>query len=352
MVKKFQEKYVPKSLSAKDKKQQVKELSKSVKQYKKKKYHTRKKVKSFKSKPSSHVENAKQIYGIEKMTVNDELARKTQCSKKGLRQIVKKGMGAYYSAGSRPNQTAQSWGRARLASAITGGPSSKVDFHILEKECKPNSKPVKLAKQFMKKKQSGGSVNTKKPTRKRLKNKTITFSDYPDFTPNLTPKEMFQLGSFGGTYWRPIYSSVTKKHYKNQHKKYPASWWKGLDEKTQLTSSKCDVSLNKYGVAVGTSLQFWEGKGWITKHHPYGWVQWYCDFYQGKRSPDDERQISRWKKLAGPKGRFFRFLVTLILKKKGKWNDHKISPKIRQVLQHWAFQLTKQNFDKEVKRRQ
>ena len=62
----------------------------------------------------------------------------------------------------------------------------------------------------MKKKQSGGSVNTKKPTRKRLKNKTITFSDYPDFTPNLTPKEMFQLGSFGGTYWRPIYSSVTK----------------------------------------------------------------------------------------------------------------------------------------------
>ena len=117
------------------------------------------------------------------------------------------------------------------------------------------------------------------------------------------------------------------------------------------TSSKCDVSLNKYGVAVGTSLQFWEGKGWITKHHPYGWVQWYCDFYQGKRSPDDERQISRWKKLAGPKGRFFRFLVTLILKKKGKWNDHTISPKIRQVLQHWAYQLTKQNFDKEVKRR-
>ena len=35
------------------------------------------------------------------------------------------------------------------------------------------------------------------------------FSDYPDFQPNLSPKEIFHLGSFGGTYWRPIYSSVT-----------------------------------------------------------------------------------------------------------------------------------------------
>ncbi len=352
MTKKFQEKYVPKSLSAKDKKQQIKELSKSVKQYKKNKYHTRKKVKSFKSKPSSHIENAKQMYGIDKMTVTDGLARKTQCSKKGLRQIIKKGEGAYYSSGSRPNQTAQSWGIARLASAITGGPSSKVDLHILEKECKSNSKALKLAKKFIKQKQSGGATTkTKKPIRKRLKNKTITFSDYPDFTPNITPKEMFQLGSFGGTYWRPIYSSITKKKYKNQHKQYPASWWKGLDEKTQLTSSKCDVSLNKYGVAVGTSLDFWEKKGWITEHHPYGWVQWYCDFYQGKRCSDDKRQISRWKRLAGPKGRFMRFLVTLLLKKNVKWNNMSISPKIRQVLLHWGYQLTKKDFDNEIKRR-
>lgn len=176
------------------------------------------------------------------------------------------------------------------------------------------------------------------------------FKDYPDFKPNLTPREMFKLGSFGGTYWRPIYSSVTKKDYKNQHKKFPKSWWKGIAE-DHLTSNICDIKKNKYKVNVGTSLKFWEGKNWITKHDPYGWVQWYCNFYKGRRSPDDRRQINRWKGLAGEKGRFRKWLVTLILKKKGKWNDETISPKIRQTLQHWAYKLTKKDFDKELKSR-
>ena len=67
------------------------------------------------------------------------------CSIQGLRQIVKKGQGAYYSSGSRPNQTAHSWGRARLASAITGGKSSQIDYHILKKSCKKGSKALRLA---------------------------------------------------------------------------------------------------------------------------------------------------------------------------------------------------------------
>jgi hypothetical protein len=52
------------------------------------------------------------------------------------------------------------------------------------------------------------------------------FTDHPDFTPNLSPLDIFSVGAFGGTYYRPIYSSVTKKHYKNIHKKYPKSWFK------------------------------------------------------------------------------------------------------------------------------
>ena len=180
---------------------------------------------------------------------------------------------------------------------------------------------------------------------KRRSDGTLIFKDYPDFRPNLTPKEMFQKGSFGGTYWRPIYSSVVNKNLKNIHKKYPKSWWKGIPE-DHLTRpfDDYDTKINKYGVKVGTTLEFWEGKKWITKYHPYGWVHWYCDFYQGKRSPDDERQIDRWSALAGEKGRFKNFLINLIKKKHKKdvkkgLHDYSISPKIRQVLQHWAYEI-------------
>jgi hypothetical protein len=187
----------------------------------------------------------------------------------------------------------------------------------------------------------------RKPKRK---NGLLIFKDFPDFTPNLTPREMFEMGSFGGTYWRPIYSSITKKNYKNVHKKYPKTWWKNIPE-SYLSNTSCVININKYKVRVGTSLKFWESKGWIKPQHPYGWVQWYCDFYMGKRGEDDERQIKRWKSLAGPNGRFRRFLITQILKKHGKYNDELISPKIRQVLQHWGYKLTKKDFNYDVKRR-
>lgn len=144
-TKKYSKKYVPKNLSEKDKKKQRKELKKSQKQYKKGKYHTRKKVKSFKSKVSPHIKKARKMYDVEDIKPSKELAKETGCSVKALKEIEKKGMGAYYSSGSRPNQSAHSWGRARLASAITGGKSSVVDFHILEK-CDKRMKAYKLAK--------------------------------------------------------------------------------------------------------------------------------------------------------------------------------------------------------------
>lgn len=189
-----------------------------------------------------------------------------------------------------------------------------------------------------------------KKTKRNKYTKQMNFPDYPDFIPNLTPQEMFELGSFGGTYWRPIYSGVLKKNLKPPIDDYPKSWWKNVPLEN-LTSTDYDKSKNKYNVKVGTSLKFWESKNWIKEEHPYGWVQWYCDFYMGKRGQDDERQIKRWQALAGPRGRFMRFLVTQILKKKGKYDDETISPKIRQVLQHWGYRLTKKDFDNELKRR-
>lgn len=175
---------------------------------------------------------------------------------------------------------------------------------------------------------------------KRDNNGNFKFTDYPDFCPNLSPREIFKLGSFGGTYWRPIYSKITKKSYKNVHKKYPASWWVGISNDLLTRDwNDYDKSVNNYGVKVGTTLQFWESKGWINKYHSYGWTHWYCDFFMGKRCDDDERQIDRWLKTAGPNSRFRLRLINMIREKKTKYNDYTVSPAIRQTLQHWGVKI-------------
>ena len=143
--------YLPFSLSKKDKKKQVKMLKLSRNNYKKHKYYNREKLASYKNKKSNHITDAQKIYKIKTITPNKELSLKTGCSLSSLRKIVRKGEGAYYSSGSRPNQTAQSWGLARLASSITAGKSASVDFDILEKGCNHNKKAYKLALQSRKK---------------------------------------------------------------------------------------------------------------------------------------------------------------------------------------------------------
>ena len=141
---KINPKYLPRNLSLSDKKKQLRMLLKSRKMYKKGQYYTRKKVLSYKHKPSKHILKARKIYNTN-ILPSKELSRKTGCSVSALKKIVRKGEGAYYSSGSRPNQTPQSWGLARLASAITGGKASKVDYHIIEKGCNPKKMAFKLA---------------------------------------------------------------------------------------------------------------------------------------------------------------------------------------------------------------
>jgi hypothetical protein len=137
-------------LTRKDKQKQYANIKSTRKNYKKGIYINRKTVKSFVSKPSKHIVRAIKLYGIEHIRPSVELAKKTGCSLKGLNSIVGKGMGAYYSSGSRPNQTPESWGYARLASSITGNKASKYDYAILEKECTPGSKALSLATKFKK----------------------------------------------------------------------------------------------------------------------------------------------------------------------------------------------------------
>tara|TARA_B100001142_G_scaffold224963_1_gene223124 strand:- start:3855 stop:4505 length:651 start_codon:yes stop_codon:yes gene_type:complete len=175
--------YVPKHLSKKDKKKQARELKKSRKAYKKGKYYQRKKVKSFKRKESRHIKKAKKMYKIKSLKINKTLARKTGCKTRGLRKIVAKGKGAYYSSGSRPNQSAHSWGYARLGSSITGGKASAVDYKILKKYCSKKSKALKLATKMkgkgtrrVKKVKIGGGKKYKKSVKKYMKHKPRKWS--------------------------------------------------------------------------------------------------------------------------------------------------------------------------------
>lgn len=149
--------YVPRTISDKDRRKQTKMLNKSRKMYKKGSYYIRDKLPTFTSKISKHIVNARNIYDINDVTPNKTLSRKTGCSVNALRKIVKRGMGAYYSSGSRPNQTAHSWGLARLASSITGGKSAAVDYAILDKGCNHKQKAFLLANKSVKKYKHGQS---------------------------------------------------------------------------------------------------------------------------------------------------------------------------------------------------
>lgn len=137
--------YVPNALAENDKTLQRKMLLKSRKLYRKGKYFTRRKLPSFSSIKSPHITHARKYYGVEHVVPNKQLAKATGCSISALQEIVKKGEGAYFSSGSRPNQTAQSWGYARLASAITAGKSAAVDYAIIEKGCRHDGKAFRLA---------------------------------------------------------------------------------------------------------------------------------------------------------------------------------------------------------------
>ena len=138
--------YLPRRLSKSDRKKQINMLMRSRKMYKMGNYYTRKKVKTFSSKPSNHIITARKLYNLDKIVPGNQLAKATGCTVSALNKIVQKGEGAYYSSGSRPNQTAQSWGLARLASSVTGGKAAAVDFHILETGCDHSKKAYRLAK--------------------------------------------------------------------------------------------------------------------------------------------------------------------------------------------------------------
>jgi hypothetical protein len=177
------QRYIPRNLTKKGKKNQKKELKRSRQAYRKGEYYTRKKIKSFKSKVSPHILKARKMYKVDKIKPSHKLAKATKCKLKGLKRMFQKGQGAYFSSGSRPNQTGHSWGYARLASAITGGKASAVDYKIIKENCKKGSKPLRLAEKALVKykrgmrrvkqvKLGGGLVGHAKKTMRRKKHQS------------------------------------------------------------------------------------------------------------------------------------------------------------------------------------
>lgn len=139
--------YVPRTLLRNDRRKQIAMLKRSRRMYKRGKFYGRTtKLKSYPHVASKHVVAARRMYHMDRIIPNAALAKATGCSVGALNQIVKKGEGAFYSSGSRPNQTPQSWGYARLASAITGGKAAAVDYAILQNGCKPNSGALRRAR--------------------------------------------------------------------------------------------------------------------------------------------------------------------------------------------------------------
>ena len=127
------------------------------------------------------------------------------------------------------------------------------------------------------------------------------------FSPNLTPKEVIQLGSFGGIYFYDNEGSIDI-----DYKEFPPDWFEGLDD-SQFRSKKYNRKINYFKIKSGLSQEEWEEKGWINSQDPRGWFQWYCRYFLGRRTDDDERQIQRWNNFCGEKGRWRNYIYTCLL---------------------------------------
>lgn len=134
-----------------------------------------------------------------------------------------------------------------------------------------------------------------------------------DFKPQLTPKQMLELGVFGGKYMTDC------------QKEFPASWFK----KAKLSKEGADPKLNYFKVLASQPLSVWKKKGWIYPGDPRGWFQWYCRYYMGRRIPEeDQRQIKRWKAMK-------RHLMQI--KKNCPQKDPFCRRRQRQALLQWAY---------------
>jgi hypothetical protein len=188
----------------------------------------------------------------------------------------------------------------------------------------------------------------------RDENGTFHFPSHPTFLPNKSPPEVLHEGCFGGSYFRPLYSSVLDITISNDWTELPRAWTSGLDIERHLTNPRYNPEINKYGVSCGQSIEQWEANGWI--NHQYdvrGWFQWYCRFFMGRRCEDDERQIGRWSRCVGERGRWRRTLLKKYVQAginsvvdEDDDGVEGVSPAIHQTCHHWAWEVRQDVLDR------
>lgn len=140
---------------------------------------------------------------------------------------------------------------------------------------------------------------------------------HSDFKPELNPKEMLEMGIFGGKYMTDCGNE------------FPKDWFK----KAKLCHERHDPNLNYFKVNASQPLSVWRRKGWIYEEDPRGWFQWYCRYYMGRRIPEeDRRQINRWKAIKRHISQIKKNCI------KGDLECRKVQ---RQALLHWAYDSRK-----------
>ncbi|KAK8850355.1 hypothetical protein IAR55_004273 [Kwoniella newhampshirensis] len=167
------------------------------------------------------------------------------------------------------------------------------------------------------------------------------------FTPNITPEEMFRGGAFGGGFFADTYSQILREPLPSTVDLLSLPFTLAQNA-TLLTNPEPSGDYNRWKVRAGQSLQEWEKAGWIWVGDPRGWAQWYVRFCEGRRCEDDERQVRRWLKVAGPTGRFKRALLKKLHQAGGKSavDDEEVAPVLRQCLWQWGYELNGQEFDR------
>jgi hypothetical protein len=147
----------------------------------------------------------------------------------------------------------------------------------------------------------------------------------PEFKPHLTPKEMLELGVFGGKYMTDCVQEFPKDWFVHAKLAQPA-------EQGKEWPKKQDKHLNYFGVNASQPLSVWRAKGWIHPDDPRGWFQWYCRYYMGRRHPDDARQIKRWKAMV-------RHVAQIAHKCRPR--DYTCNTRQRQAILHWGYDSRK-----------